>query len=60
MGLVKEPLEIDFYVDPTPLTKEEEKSISDFIQADKLKRSVKVKVRLRKQRSEHDCCQKTC
>jgi len=28
---------IDFYVDPRPLTKEEEKRISDFIRADKQK-----------------------
>ena len=54
MGLVNEPLEIDFYVDPTPLTKEEEKSISDFIQADKQKKSVKVKAGSRKQRTKHD------
>jgi len=29
--------DIDFYVDPRPLTKEEEKRISDFIRADKQK-----------------------
>ena len=42
MGLIKESLEVDFYVDPRPLTKEEEKAISDFIKADKLKRSKKA------------------
>ncbi len=42
MGLIKEPLDVDFYVDPRPLTKEEEKAISDFIKADKLKRSKKT------------------
>ena len=31
MGIIKEPLEIDFEVDNRPLTKEEEKMISDFI-----------------------------
>ena len=37
MGLIKEPKGIDFYVDSRPLTKEEEKKISDFIKADKKK-----------------------
>lgn len=26
MGLIREPLEVDFYVDPKPLTKEERKN----------------------------------
>ncbi len=38
MGLIKEPLEIDFLVDPRPLTTEEKQAISDFIAADKAKR----------------------
>ena len=38
MGLIKEPLDVDFLVDPRPLTKAEEKAISDFIRADKEKR----------------------
>ena len=37
MGLIKEPEGIDFFVDSRPLTKEEEKMISDFIKADKKK-----------------------
>jgi hypothetical protein len=41
MGHIKEPLEVDFIVDPRPLTKAEEKAISDFIHADKEKRKVK-------------------
>jgi hypothetical protein len=41
MGLIKEPLDIDFVVDPSPLTKAEEKAISDFIRADKEKRKQK-------------------
>ena len=28
MGLIREPLDVDFYVDPTPLTKEEREKIS--------------------------------
>ncbi len=39
MGLIREPLDVDFFVDPRPLTKEEKKLISDFIKADKLKRA---------------------
>jgi hypothetical protein len=35
MGLIKEPENVDFYVDPRPLTKEEQKRISDFIKSDK-------------------------
>lgn len=42
MGLIREPLEVDFYVDPRPMTKEDEKAISDYIKADKLKRSKKA------------------
>jgi hypothetical protein len=41
MGLIKEPLDVDFVVDPRPLTKAEEKAISDFIRADKEKRKLK-------------------
>lgn len=39
MGLIKEPLDIDFFVDPKPLTKNEIKLISDYIKADKEKMS---------------------
>lgn len=38
MGLIKEPLDVDFVVDTRPLTKAEENVISDFIRADKEKR----------------------
>lgn len=37
MGLIKEPKDVDFYVDPRPLTKEGQKRISDFIKSDKKK-----------------------
>ena len=43
MGIIKEPLDVDFVVDPRPLTKEEEKAISEFIKADKEKRLAKTK-----------------
>lgn len=43
MGLIKEPLGVDFVVDSRPLTKAEKKAISDFIKADKEKRLAKTK-----------------
>lgn len=42
MGLIREPLDVDFVVDPRPLTKAEEKTMSDFIRADKEKRKLKA------------------
>jgi len=41
MGLIREPLELDFFVDPRPLSEKEKKMISDFIKADKVKRKIK-------------------
>ena len=41
MAMVKEPLEVDFVVDPRPLSVAEEKVIADFILADKGKRGLK-------------------
>jgi hypothetical protein len=41
MGLIREPLEVDFFVDPRPLTEKEKKLISDFIKTDKAKRQGK-------------------
>lgn len=38
MGLLKEPLEVDFYVDPKTLSGTEEKIISDYIKVDKEKK----------------------
>jgi hypothetical protein len=38
MGLIREPLNVDFYVDSKPLTKEEQKMISDYIKTDKKRR----------------------
>ncbi|WP_414618020.1 hypothetical protein [Dyadobacter sp. 32] len=40
MGLIKEPLDVDFVVNPRPLTKKEELAISEFINADKEKRAL--------------------
>jgi len=38
MGLIKEPLEMDFFIDPKPLSKEEIQKIRDYIKADKKSR----------------------
>jgi hypothetical protein len=39
MGIIKEPIDIDFIVDPRPLSKKERELISAFIKADKEKRA---------------------
>ena len=41
MGIVKEPLHIDFVVDNRPLTKEEERQISEYIISQKNKKEIK-------------------
>jgi len=41
MGLIKEPVNVDFVVDPRTLTATEQKAISDYISADKEKRRLK-------------------
>ena len=51
MGLIKEPLDVDFVVDPRPLTKKEQLAISEFIKADKAKRAVSEKRSIKKQNS---------
>ena len=40
MGIIKEPLDVDFVVDPRPLTKKEQLAISEFIKADKARREL--------------------
>jgi len=42
MGIIKEPLDIDFYVDPEPLTDEEREMISQYIRQYKVKQKRKV------------------
>ena len=42
MKLIREPLHIDLYVDSRPMTKEDEKAISDYVKADELKHSKKA------------------
>lgn len=41
MGLIREPLEVDFEFDPRPLTKEEKEKISNYIKEYKAKHSGK-------------------
>ena len=41
MGIVKEPLNIDFVVENRPLTKEEEKQISEYIISQKKRKEFK-------------------
>ena len=43
MKLIREALEVDFFFDPKPLTKKEQKMISDFIKADKERRKKTTK-----------------
>ena len=50
MGLIKEPLDVDFVVDPRPLTKKEKLVISTFIKEDKEKRTL-LKKRILKNKS---------
>ncbi|MGC4128089.1 MAG: hypothetical protein QM564_00715 [Bergeyella sp.] len=52
MGLIKEPLDVDFVVESRALTKEEEKAISEFIKADKAKRLSKKKLTTLSKRSK--------
>jgi hypothetical protein len=47
MGLLKEPLEVDFIVDSRPLTKNEQLAISEFIKADKEKRALLEKSQIK-------------
>ncbi len=47
MGLIKEPLDVDFYVDPRPLTKKEREAISQHI------RKYKEKMAKRKSRTKN-------
>lgn len=50
MGIIKEPIDVDFIVDSRPLTMAEEKAINEFIRADKEKRKRK-ELRTKKNKS---------
>jgi hypothetical protein len=43
MGLIKEPLDVDFEVDPKPLTQKEKEAISQYILNYKIKQAKKYK-----------------
>lgn len=43
MGLIREPLDVDFEFDPRPLTEKEKEQISNYIKAYKENQSVKAK-----------------
>lgn len=44
MGLIREPLDVDFVVDSRPLTSEEKEAISNYIRDYKAKHMAKKKV----------------
>ena len=44
MGLIREPLDVDFVVDPRPLTSEEKETISNYIREYKARYSNKTVV----------------
>ena len=46
MALIKEPLDIDFFVEPQPLSDAERRAISDYIKSYKKKNAPKKKVLL--------------
>jgi hypothetical protein len=48
MGMIKEPEGIDFIIQSPPLTENEKKEISEFIQARKLQNKSMVKQKTRK------------
>lgn len=50
--IVKEPLNVDFVVENRPLTKEEEKMISEYIASQKNKRELKTKTLKRNLKSK--------
>jgi hypothetical protein len=41
MGLIREPLDVDFEVDPKPLTQKEKEAISQYIREYKAKKTKK-------------------
>ncbi|MEO9003909.1 MAG: hypothetical protein ABI288_04190 [Ginsengibacter sp.] len=54
MELKKEPLDLDFVVDPRPLTKKEKLAISEFIKDDKAKRALKKKRTVKSKRTRKE------
>ena len=52
MAHIKEPLEVDFFVEPRPLTETERKMISTFIQEAKKKQADKKRGKTSKKKKE--------
>jgi hypothetical protein len=50
MGLIKEPLEVDFFVEPRSLSIEEKKQITNYIKEYKAKISSKKSIVVRRMR----------
>lgn len=48
MGIIREPIDMDFVIESRPLTKEEEAAISEFIRVDKKRREKTATSRSRK------------
>ncbi|MBC8181599.1 hypothetical protein H8E88_10800 [candidate division KSB1 bacterium] len=46
MGLIRESIEVDFFFDPKPVSKEDVQKISDYIKSDK-------KLKFRKTKQKH-------
>ena len=60
MGLIKEPFEVDFFMDPKPVSKEEIQKISDYIVADKkYKKILKTKQTKQKRTMVHHVASNT-
>jgi hypothetical protein len=52
MALIKEPIDVDFFVESQPLTNEEKRLISDFIAQYKKEKKVIVKKKLKKKENQ--------
>jgi hypothetical protein len=45
MGLIREPLDVDFYIKSRPLTDEEKRQVSEFIRSQKHKTTTATSVK---------------
>ena len=54
MGLIKEPVGVDFVIQSTPLTDKERIEISEFIRTRKLQNKSKVNQAITKKRIRHN------
>ncbi len=56
MGLIREPLDVDFYVNPRPLTKEEHEKISQHIREYKAKMAKRKSRRTSSKKNQPTSC----